>query len=86
MNQHYVVHTAVNIKQTVKMDVIKMYTLHFYSAPGRGAEYCGEHVCLSVGVFVCVFVFVCLWNCMSDLHRTLCACYLWPCLGPVLAV
>jgi len=54
MNQQYVVHTAVNFMQTVKMYVVKMYTLQFYSAPGRGEEYCGEHVCLCVCVCVCV--------------------------------
>jgi len=63
MNQQYVVHTAVNFMQTVKMYVVKMYTLQFYCAAGRGEEYCGEHVSLSVCVCVCVCV--CL---SSELH------------------
>ena len=29
---------------------------HEYSAPGRGAEYCDEHVCVSVCVYVCLSV------------------------------
>jgi len=52
-----------------------------YSALDRGAEYCDEHVCLSV----CVCMFACprsyLQNYKFHLHQIFCACYLWPWFG-----
>ena len=55
--------------------------------PDRGAEYCGEHVC--VCICLCVYVFVCprsyLRNYTSDIHQLFCACCLWPWLGLLLA-
>ena len=60
------------------------YGKHCYFAPGRGAKYCDEYVCL----FVCLIVS--LWACITrenhtaELHRSFCACYLWPCLGHLL--
>jgi len=45
------------------------------------AEYCDDHVCLSVCLSVCQPN---LRNYTSDLHH-LCACYLWQSLGPSLA-
>jgi len=55
--------------------------VYCYSAPDRGAEYCDERVCLCV--LVCPRSY--LRNYTSDLHLILCACYLWPWLGPLLA-
>ena len=44
----------------------------FYSALDSEAEYCDDHVCLSV----CLRAF--LQNCTSHLHQTFYACYLCP--------
>ena len=60
-------------------------TKHYkYSAPIGSAEYCHERVCLCVRVFVGPRSY--LRNYSSDLHQIYCACYLWPWLGPALAV
>ena len=58
-----------------------------YSAPGKGAKYCDERVCLSV----CVCLFVCprsyLGNYMYTVRSSpnFCLCCIWPWLGPHLA-
>jgi len=52
-----------------------------YSARCRRAEYCDEHVCLSV----CVCPRAYLQNCTSSFHQIVCGCYLaavWLCPFP----
>ena len=41
--------------------------INFYSTPDRGAEYCGERVCLSVCVFACTRSY--FRNYTSDFHQ-----------------
>ena len=53
--------------------VLQLFTSDFYPTADRGAEYCGERVCLCVCVCVCVCVSVCLFaivfsNYASDLQ------------------
>jgi len=50
----------------------------YYSSHGRGAEYCNEHVCLSVCLCLCVSPWSYLWNYTCDIHQIFCVCYLLP--------
>jgi len=55
-------------------------------APGRGAEYCDQRVCMFAFVSVCFSVcqLTYLKNHMSNLHAILSTCYVWSCLDPLL--
>jgi len=46
--------------------------LDYYFALDRSANYCDEHVCMSV----CPFAYP--QNVMLKLHEIFCTCYLWP--------
>jgi len=61
-----------------------------YFVPGRVAKYCDEHVCLSVGLYVCLCVclsvYTYLKNSMSKKsYQIFCACCLWLWFGRRLA-
>jgi len=55
-----------------------------FTLPSRGVQYCDECECLSVCVSVCPWRYP--RNHISKLHQIFYACYLWPRLGPSVAV
>jgi len=44
--------------------------------PGKGAKYCDEYVCLSVRLFLCLFVCFQISEAhMAELYQIFCACF-----------
>jgi len=54
---------------------------------GRGAVYCNQPICLCICMFVCLSACpqAYLWNCGTNLYKSLSADPRWPWLGPPLA-
>ena len=64
-------------------EVSALFRAFWLLRPGRGAEYCGQPICLCICVSVCPWAY--LWNRWTDRHKLLYADPLWPWLGPPLA-
>jgi len=64
----------------------EVWTRGFCFTSGRGEKYCYQHVCISVYLFVCLFIcrVAHLKTHTSKFHLIFCTCYLQPWLGAFL--
>jgi len=67
------------------VDGASLATTLWLPYPRRGAEYCSEHVCLSVCLSVCSLEYLKIHMSKLPNHQIFCACCLWPWFSLLLA-
>jgi len=64
--------SAREAKAKVGRPTVCTINCFYYFAPGKGAQYCDEHVCMSVSLYVRPLSYI--KNQMSKLHEIFCIC------------